>query len=189
ARQRGARARVARAALVHPRDGALDRGGSPVSARLRAALIWHDEVMQDVVLDRPEPMPVWRLIGIVIVVLSIGLTGALWVIDPDSMDPHAVMLLPAVASLVWLYRELYGREHGPTQVTLGTTGRCTFVTPGLGLPDRFAMIRPGSRGYLLTLRDGMRGTISIGGLEHSVAEFIGRTQNDGLAATAPRQRD
>ena len=95
-----------------------------MSGRLRAALIWHDEVMHDVVLSEP---------------------GA---------------------------------------VTLGADGTTTFVTPEIGLPPGFAIIRPGSRGYLLTLGEKMRGTISIGGEEHSVSEFVGRSNTNGFAATA-----
>jgi hypothetical protein len=100
-----------------------------VSGRLRAALIWHDEVMHDVVLEKPGP------------------------------------------------------------VTLGADGKSTFVTPDLGLPAGFAIIRPGSRGYLLTLGDQMRGTISVGGEEQSVAEFVGKSSTNGFSATAIGERD
>jgi hypothetical protein len=79
---------------------------------LRAALIWHDEVMDDVVLDKP------------------------------------------------------------TKITVGTTGRATFVIPNLGLPANFAIIRPGNRGYLLTLGENMRGTICVDGQEQDVSEFV-----------------
>lgn len=98
-------------------------------SRLRAALIWHDEVMHDVVLAVPGP------------------------------------------------------------VTLGADGRSTFVTPELGLPPGFAIIRPGSRGYLLTLGERMRGTISVAGEEHSVSEFVGRSSTNGFAATAIGDKD
>ena len=100
-----------------------------MSARLRAALIWHDEVMHDVVLSEPGP------------------------------------------------------------VTLGNDGRSTFVTPEIGLPQGFAIIRPGSRGYLLTLGENMRGTISVGGEEHAVSEFVGRSNTNGFAATAIGGKD
>jgi outer membrane biosynthesis protein TonB len=79
---------------------------------LRAALIWHDEVMDDVVLEKPK------------------------------------------------------------KVTVGTTGRATFVIPNLGLPANFAIIRPGNRGYLLTLGENMRGTICVDGQEQDVSEFV-----------------
>jgi hypothetical protein len=65
--------------------------------RLRASLIWLDEVMGDVVLDKPEP------------------------------------------------------------ITLGDSHKASFVVPEIGLPQDFAILRPGNRGFLLTLADGMRG--------------------------------
>jgi len=86
---------------------------------LRTSLIWHDEVMEDVVLDKPRP------------------------------------------------------------ITLGQTGNTTFVVPELGLPPRFAIVRPGNRGYLLTLGEHMRGTICIDGKEKDVAEFVERGEGDG----------
>jgi hypothetical protein len=96
---------------------------------LRAALIWHDEVMHDLVLDEPGP------------------------------------------------------------ITLGADGKTTFVVPDLGLPPGFQIIRPGSRGYLLTLGEKMRGTISVAGEEHSVSEFVGRSETNGFAATAIGGKD
>ena len=58
---------------------------------LRTALIWHDEVMEDLVLDKPR------------------------------------------------------------SITIGQSGKSTFVVPEIGLPPKFVMVRPGNRGYLLTL--------------------------------------
>ena len=58
---------------------------------LRTALVWRDEVMDDVVLDKPRP------------------------------------------------------------VTVGHSGKTTFTIPDIGLPKRFAIVRPGRRGYVLTL--------------------------------------
>jgi hypothetical protein len=84
---------------------------------LRAALIWHDEVMDDVVLDTPRA------------------------------------------------------------ITIGHTGKSTFTIPEVGLPPEFAIVRPGNRGYLLTLGERMRGTICVDGVSHDVAEFV--SQGDG----------
>ena len=100
-----------------------------MSGRLRAALIWHDEVMHDLVLDEPGP------------------------------------------------------------ITLGADGTTTFVVPELGLPPGFQIIRPGSRGYLLTLGEKMRGTISVAGEEHAVSEFVGKSNTNGFAATAIGGKD
>jgi hypothetical protein len=100
---------------------------------LRTALIWHDEVMEDLVLDKPRP------------------------------------------------------------ITLGQSGGATFVVPDLGLPPRFAIVRPGNRGYLLTLGEHMRGTICVGGQEKDVAELVRRGQADGqgggFCATSISGRD
>jgi hypothetical protein len=100
-----------------------------VTAALRTALIWHDEVMDDVVVNRPRA------------------------------------------------------------ITLGPSGGTTFVVPEIGLPPRFAIVRPGNRGYLLTLGERMRGTISIDGQEQDVAEFVRRSDAGGFRATSIGGRD
>jgi hypothetical protein len=79
---------------------------------LRTALIWRDEVMDDVVIEKPR------------------------------------------------------------SITVGHVGKPTFTVPDIGLPKGFAIVRPGNRGYLLTLGDRMRGTICIDGREKDVAEFV-----------------
>ncbi|MDB4953466.1 MAG: TonB family protein [Myxococcales bacterium] len=100
---------------------------------LRTALIWHDEVMSDVVLEKPAA------------------------------------------------------------ITVGYAGKPTFVIPEIGLPNNFAIVRPGNRGYLLTLAENMRGTICIDGQEKDVSEFVrrGGDQNEpgGFRATPISGRD
>jgi len=91
--------------------------GQPV--RLRASLIWRDEVMADVVLRRPG------------------------------------------------------------KLTIGPHRRSTFVLPDLGLPARFAIVRKGRGGYLLTLGDGMSGRFSVDGVEHDVADWVRREGEGG----------
>jgi len=86
---------------------------------LRTALIWHDEVMSDVVSEKPQ------------------------------------------------------------KITLGKSGKSTFVVPDVGLPAKFAIVRPGNRGYLLTLGERMRGTICLDGKEQDVQEFV--RKGDGVA--------
>ena len=93
-------------------------------AALRTSLIWHDEVMNDVVSERPRP------------------------------------------------------------ITIGPFEGATFVTPDLGLPDGFAIVRPGSRGNVLTLGGEMRGTICVGGVEHDVATLVKTSETPGFHATA-----
>lgn len=85
-----------------------------MASALRIALIWHDEVMNDVVLEKPRA------------------------------------------------------------ITLGSEGRTTFTVPNIGLPAKFAIVRPGNRGYLLTLGERMGGTICVDGEEKQVSEFVHR---------------
>lgn len=96
---------------------------------LRTALIWHDEVMDDLVLDKPRP------------------------------------------------------------VTIGQHRRATFIVPEIGLPPKFAIVRPGKRGYLLTLGERMRGTICVGGQKQDVAELFRRDASGGFCATPIGGRD
>ena len=98
---------------------------------LRAAFIWRDEVMDDLVLDKPR------------------------------------------------------------KITIGAAGKPTFIVPPLGLPKEFAVVRPGKRGYLLTLGEKMRGTICLDGEEKDVAEFVRRGEHEpgGFRATPISGRD
>ena len=99
---------------------------------LRTALIWRDEVMQDVVLEKPA------------------------------------------------------------KITVGHIGKPTFTVPDIGLPKEFAIVRPGKRGYLLTLGENMRGTISLDGRETDVAEFVSRGDGEvvgGFRATPISGKD
>lgn len=61
----------------------------------------------------------------------------------------------------------------PAPVTLGASPATTFVTPeSLGLPERYAVLRPGQTGYVLTLSTRMRGKISLQGREMDVSTFV-----------------
>ena len=83
-------------------------------------------------------------------------------------------------SLVW-HGEVMA-DHvltAPGAVTLGASGNATFITPDLSLPADFAIIRPGNRGYLLTLGDRMRGTICIDGKQRDVEDFVRRGGEGG----------
>ena len=82
-------------------------------------------------------------------------------------------------------------SHKPAPITLGATGLSTFTVPDLGLPNGFAVVRPGNRGYLLTLGDKMRGTICVDGEEKDVAEFVrhGDVSQSGFHATPISGRD
>src|SRR5687768_7209766 len=103
-----------------------------MAVALRTSLIWHDEVMQDLVAE------------------------------------------------------------APTKITLGRTGKSTFVVPDLGLPKNFAIVRPGNRGYLLTLGERMSGTICLDGKEQSVSDFVRKgdgAMQGGFRATPISGRD
>ncbi|HEY5948066.1 MAG TPA: AgmX/PglI C-terminal domain-containing protein [Kofleriaceae bacterium] len=97
---------------------------------LRTALIWQDEVMDDVVLQKP------------------------------------------------------------TKITVGSAGKTTFTVPSVGLPKGFAIVRPGNRGYLLTLGERMRGTICLDGQQKDVQEFVqASAERGGFAATPISGKD
>lgn len=83
------------------------------------------------------------------------------------------------ASYVWrdeVMADVVATE--PRNITVGTRPGATFTTPDLGLPPSFAIIRPGSRGYLLTLGAGMTGRLKLGGEELAVADFVARGHGD-----------
>ena len=79
-------------------------------------------------------------------------------------------------------------SHEPAKITVGSAGRTTFTVPNVGLPKNFAIVRPGNRGYLLTLGDKMRGTICLDGERKDVAELV-RGQAGGFFATPISGKD
>lgn len=102
--------------------------------------------------------------------------------EPGAAGATAVQLRTA---LVW-HGEVMA-DHvmtTPGAVTLGTTGTSTFVVPDVSLPADFAIIRPGNRGYLLTLGTRMRGTIHVDGHARDVADFVRRGGEGGDDAKA-----
>ncbi|HET9987207.1 MAG TPA: hypothetical protein VFQ65_01775, partial [Kofleriaceae bacterium] len=74
-------------------------------------------------------------------------------------------------------------DERPRAITIGPAAHATFVTPELGLPSEYAIVRPGRRGHVLTLGGAMRGTVCVGGIEHDVATLIA-TSEAGFHATA-----
>ena len=94
-------------------------------------------------------------------------------------------------SLIWhdeVMKDLVA--SAPTKVTLGKSGSSTFVVPDIGLPKNFAIVRPGNRGYLLTLGERMRGTICIDGRQHDVEDFVRNGEKvGGFTATPISGRD
>ena len=78
----------------------------------------------------------------------------------------------------YIWRQEVMGDHVATPglpVTLGHgSGEATFTTPRLGLPDGFAILRPGNRGWVLTLGTSMGGRLRVGGEERDVADFVAR---------------
>jgi len=152
---------------------------------LRTSFVWRDEVMQDVVLERPDTV-------------TIGTQR------PRKLPRDAWFALPAILAACF---GMYVSEAVPDLVVIGVlvisvlwwvsntvmrwreSGVPTLFAPDLGLPPGFAIIRPGNRGYLLALSDRMRGTICIDGREKDVADLVAREGNGGFCATAIGGRD
>jgi outer membrane biosynthesis protein TonB len=163
-------------------------------AALRTALIWHDEVMSDVVSPKRTMITLgvrcvrrfpW-LFALAILAIDAALIGILYTVheDPQREIPVLVPVLLFVANLVWWSR---------LKTRWRRSGNPTFVIPEVGLPEQFAIVRPGNRGYLLTLGEHMRGTICIDGEERDVADFVRRRDDSdgpgGFRATPIGGRD
>ena len=86
------------------------------------------------------------------------------------------------AALIWRGEVMGDRTCVAQPITLGASSASTFLIPDLSLPAEFAIIRPGNRGYLLTLSAGMRGTICIEGEKREVYEFVRRGGEGGDGA-------
>jgi len=74
----------------------------------------------------------------------------------------------------------------PKPITIGPHHGTTFTIPDMGLPPAFAILRPGSRGYVLTLGTGMTGRVKLGGEELDVKEFLRGASTDSGAQGAFR---
>lgn len=85
-------------------------------------------------------------------------------------------------ALIWRGEVMADRVCGHEPVTLGASPTSTFVIPDLSLPAEFAILRPGNRGYLLTLAASMRGTICVDGTQRDVHEFVRRGGEGGDGA-------
>ena len=108
-------------------------------------------------------------------------------------EPVAGSAVALRAALIWhgeVMNDIVCHDT-PRPITLGANGKTTFTIPALDLPDSFAIVRPGQRGYLLTLSGGMRGTICVDGKEKNVADFVhhGDVAGAGFHATPISGRD
>jgi len=78
-------------------------------------------------------------------------------------------------SYIWRQEVMADHVAMPGEpISLGGGGHTTFVTPRLGLPEGFAILRPGTRGWVLTLGTTMHGRLCVGGKEREVADFVAR---------------
>jgi hypothetical protein len=153
---------------------------------LRAALIWRDEVMEDVVLGRRDKLTVglrctrkfpWlRALPLMIsdALIALAVTVAP---EPDMLGfAGSVLVLNFV-----LWPVIFGYWK--------RSGGALFVVPEIGTPPTFGMIRPGNRGFVVTLGERMRGTISLDGIKQEVAELLHRDSAGGFTAVPVGGRD
>ena len=152
-----------------------------MTSALRMALIWRDEVMDDLVVQDPRKLTLgsrcvrqvpWLAIAIALGFIAVT-AATLW-----------LQLLPFWIALLWQPVVCLGLiVHAWWKWQ--SSGRPTFIVPSLGLPELFAIIRPGNQGYLLTLGDRMRGRICLSGEEKDVAEFVRRNDSGGGFRATP----
>ncbi len=110
-------------------------------------------------------------------------SGPMPVLAPSATAVAASAPLRLRCALVWRGEVMADHvARAMSSVTLGSSARSTFVVPDLELPADFAIVRPGPRGYLLTLGARMRGTICVDGHERDVADFVRRGGEGGDAA-------
>lgn len=96
-----------------------------------------------------------------------------------------VQIIPVQLRVALIWRGEVMGDHCqtiPAPITLGASGTSTFVIPDVSLPPDFAIIRPGNRGYLLTLSSGMRGTLCVDGEKRDVYDFVRRGGEGGDGA-------
>lgn len=98
-------------------------------------------------------------------------------------EARPVITVQLRTALVWRGEVMADHcQAEPAPITLGASDKSTFVVPDLQLPAEFAIIRPGNRGYLLTLSAGMRGTICLDGEKRDVHDFVRRGGEGGDGA-------
>ncbi len=163
-----------------------------MKSALRAALVWNDEVMDDVVLERPRPITIgarcvrripWLYILLIVGMATLTVADAIYFqqdLEPVASAGLAISSTMTALTLIW---RAIARYHN--------VGQPTFTVPDLGLPALFAIIRPGNRGYVLTLGERMRGTVCIGGDSKAVENLVprGEDQSGGFGATPISGRD
>lgn len=108
-------------------------------------------------------------------------------LDTGSGSPAgaAAAALQLRVTYIWC-DEVMADEAVPfgSEVILGTDGQATITIGDIGLPERFTILRPGARGYVLTLGRDMAGQMFLGGRETAVDEFLREERGeraDGVA--------
>lgn len=150
---------------------------------LRVSHIWRDEVMEDRILPLPGtagasawefPFAVTCMV-IGLLVAGAGGYGALFEADPKTFY-YLLGGLGALTVLVSLRyaKRVAGGDSDTSPITVGPDGNCMFTTPDFGLPPQFAILRWGARGHVLTLGQGMTGTVKLGGEEMTVYDFLAK---------------
>ncbi|HVV88635.1 MAG TPA: AgmX/PglI C-terminal domain-containing protein [Kofleriaceae bacterium] len=170
--------------LVSPVASAAAPAAAPTVC-LRTALVWQGEVMADRVSHVPEPIMleapgagritsarVWSaVVRALPYVAGAAATGVLAFRFGTLIQLLWALVWAAIIVPVWIH-SIHRESPG-----------FKFAVPDLDLPADFAIIRPGNRGYLLTLGARMRGTISVEGREREVADFVRRGGEGGVGAT------
>src|SRR4051794_19919027 len=122
---------------------------------LRASLIWNDEVMEDFILDRPKDRPRSFTLGLRVILVMAFMCGVSWVLQHNVEFYERLILVGGSTLLILL--SWNSEKRAPSAVTIGNSSNATFIVPDVGLPASFAFLRPGNRGYLLTLGTKMSG--------------------------------
>lgn len=150
---------------------------------LRTSLIWNDEVMEDFVLQRPRERSKTFDVGLRVFLVFVVLCGASLVLQRNVEWYERLAFVGG--SLILVLAVWPRRKEAPTSVSIGQSGDATFVVPDVGLPAGFTFVRPGNRGYLLTLGSKMRGKIVIDGEEKDIANWVRHGDSSGEFRATP----
>jgi hypothetical protein len=162
---------------------AAPRAAAPATTRnaLRVAYIWHDEVMQDLVVQRPKRITLGarcvRKFPWLFATRGLLTAGILPLVQRPDLVPTGVTIAVFVMAVLVAWSRIAARWRA--------SGDPTLLIPDLGLPDHFAVVAPGNRGYLLTLGEHMRGTICVDGREQDVAKLVQRDAAAGGFCATP----
>ncbi len=118
-------------------------------------------------------------VGITVALIVI-LVGGRWSQAGWPLRSAGLAALLLAAAEVIVIAKLYFRLEALRKLHASAT----FLVPEIGLPGDFTIIRPSSRGYVLTLSEGMAGVMRLGGQQLQVAQFLASAEDgrgDGVA--------